>query len=166
MGYVNMNVDELSLKILAVLQKNSRLSYSEIGRKVGLTQPAVAERIKKMEKSGIIKGYTIDIDNDSLGFNLMAYIHINIPGMLAHQMKKALEIATNCPDVIECHRITGSDDIAIKVVLNSRPHLQRMIDMFAPFGEIKTTIIIASFVNQNFVDLDLIIDRNRSKALK
>lgn len=153
-----LKVDELSLKILAALQKNSRLSYSQIGRQVGLSAPAVAERVKKMENLGIIKGYTVDISKDNLGIDLVAFMKISIPGIHAHQMARAIDIAVKCPEVIECHRITGSDDLIIKTILTSREHLREILDTFAPFGQITTSIVIASFIDNNYVDLELLPD--------
>ena len=151
-----LKVDELSLKILAVLQKNSRLSYSLIGKEVGLSAPAVAERVKKMESMGIISCYTIELAKENLGLDFVAFIKISIPGIHAHQMAKAIEIAMKTPEVIECHRITGSDDMIIKTLLTSREHLKRIIDTFAPYGQLTTAIVIASFIDKHFMDLDLV----------
>ena len=146
--------DEISLKILALLQKNSRESYSEIGRQVGLSAPAVAERVKKMEETGIIKRYSVDIAHEKIGLNMIAFMLINLPGSFSIQVQKTEDVIANIPEVLECHRVTGRDDMILKVVFSDIPHLKKVIDSVAPFGQINSYIVVTSFRNEAYIDIE------------
>jgi Lrp/AsnC family transcriptional regulator, leucine-responsive regulatory protein len=146
-------LDETSLKILSILQKNSRESFSEIGRKVGLSAPAVAERIKKMEETGVIKNYTIEISHEKLGLEMLAFMLVNLPGSFSVQVEKTENVIADIPEVLECHRITGRDDMVVKVVFKDIPHMKKVIDSIAPFGQINTCMVVTSFRNQPFLDM-------------
>ncbi len=147
-------LDETGLKILSILQKNSRESFSEIGRKVGLSAPAVAERIKKMEESGVIKNYTIELSHENLGLGMLAFMLVNLPGSFGVQVEKTESVISDIPEVLECHRITGRDDMVVKVVFKDIPHMKRIIDSIAPFGQINTCVVVTSFRNEPFLDIE------------
>jgi len=160
----NLKVDDLSIKILALLQENSRLSNSEIGRQIGLSSPAVNERIKKMEKLGIIKNYTVEIDHKKLGFELEAYINVSLHGLFGPKLKETAKSFLKIPEVIEFYNITGGDDIIMKVVASSIEHLRIIISKVAPLGQMCTRIVVTEFKKSSSIsikDLDnLTIDEN------
>ncbi len=151
-----LNIDDLSLKILSLLQKNSRLSNSEIGRKIGLSPPAVNERIKKMEKAGIIKGYTVEIDHKKMGFEIEAYINVSLPGFFGPKLKEAAKSFQNIPEVIEFNNVTGGDDIVMRVLASSIDHLRVVISKVAPLGQMYTRIIVTEFKKQQSINLEYI----------
>jgi len=148
-----LNVDELSLKILALLQENSRLSNSEIGRQIGLSSPAVNDRIKKMERMGIIKKYTLDIDQKKLGFEIEAYITVSLHGLFGPALKETAKSFLKIPEVIEFYNVTGGDDIIMKVVARSIDHLRVVISKVAPLGRMYTKIIVTEFKKQSSIDI-------------
>ena len=156
-------LDETALKILSLLQKNSRESFSEIGRNVSLSAPAVAERIKKMEEAGIIKDYTIEISHEKLNLGMMAFMLVNLPGSFGVQVEKTENVIADIPEVLECHRVTGQDDMIIKVVFKDIPHLKIVIDSIAPFGQINTCIVVTSFRNESFLDIEKYINNSINK---
>lgn len=147
-------IDEVSLKILSMLQKNSRESYSEIGRNVGLSAPAVAERVKKMEEAGVIKSYTIEIGHDKMGFGLLAFMLVNLQGSFGVQVEKTENVIANILEVLECHRVTGRDDMILKVLAKDISHLRSVIDSVAPYGQLNTCIVTQSFRDGAFMDID------------
>ena len=151
-----LNVDKTSLKILSLLQKNARISNSEIGRMVGLSSPAVNERIKKMEKSGLIKNYSVEIDHKKLGFEIEAFINVNLAGIFGPKLKETAKSFRNIPEVLEFYNITGSDDIVMKVVAKSIEHLRIVISRVAPLGQMYTRIIVTEFKKRNSIDIDLL----------
>src|SRR5690606_27971260 len=108
-----MPLDKLNWKILEALQKNSRRSFTEIGKKVGLTSPAVAERVKKMEDKGIIKGYTVQVSYNKTGHQLRAVIMLKA---FMGRLKPFLGKVTEFREVINCYRITGNENIMMAVV--------------------------------------------------
>lgn len=150
----DLNIDDLSLKILSLLQKNSRLSNSEIGRQVGLSSPAVNERIKKMEKTGIIKNYTVEIDHKKMGFKIEAYINVSLHGLFGPKLKETAKSFLKIPEVLEFYNVTGGDDIIMKIVANSIEHLRVVISKVAPLGQMYTRIIVTEFKRIQGIDID------------
>ena len=135
------STDETGMKILKELQVNARMTYSEIGKRVGLSSPAVAERIYKMEESGIINGYHTDINPNIFGHNILAFITLT-----THPKKyqKIYSFAENEKEIIECHHVSGNESLIMKVVSVSISHLESMVEKISRFGETKSSIVLSS----------------------
>lgn len=143
-----MELDNLSWKILKCLQINARQSNSKIGRDVGISSPAVSERIKKMEDSGIITGYFTLISSYEVGYQLKAIITLRtFMGML----KPFMEKVKTYDEVLNCYRITGNENFVMEVVLKNQKHLERFIDQLIVYGETKTQIVLSHVVNNGEV---------------
>ncbi|WP_224484764.1 Lrp/AsnC family transcriptional regulator [Robertkochia aurantiaca] len=138
-----MKVDKLNWQILELLQKNARLSNAEIGRKVGLSSPAVAERIRKMEDTGLIKGYTTSIDYSQSGYQLFAIITLRA---FMGKLKPFLDTVKQFDEVINCYRITGNENIIMEVVFTDHFHLEEFIDKMITYGETRTHIVLSNVV--------------------
>jgi Lrp/AsnC family leucine-responsive transcriptional regulator len=123
------------------LQDNARLSLAELGRRVGLSSPAVAERLLRLESQGCIAGYRTDIDPRALGYRLGAVIRVR---PASRQLQRVAEIALASAEVVECHRITGEDCFLMKAHVRSIEHLEELIDRFTPYGQTTTSIIQSS----------------------
>ena len=138
-----MSIDNLNWKILKCLQENARMSNAEIGRRVGISSPAVSERIKKMEDAEIIQGYTTFVSPFEAGYQLKALITIRaFMGML----KPFLEKVKTYDEVVNCYRITGNENIVMEVVLKNQKHLEAFIDQLITYGETKTQIVLSHVV--------------------
>ena len=148
-----LNLDDLSLQILSILQENSRLSNSEIGRRVGLSSPAVNERIRKMEEAGIIKNFSVEIDHKKLGFELEAYITVSLFGLFGPKLKETAKSFLQIPEVLEFYNVTGSDDVVMKIVASSMNHLRVIISKVAPLGQMNTRIIVTEFKKQQNIKI-------------
>jgi len=133
--------DPMNLRILTELQENPRLSMTELGRRVGLSSPAVTERVRRLEESGVIRGYRMDIDPAALGLPLAAYIRVR-PN--AGQLPRVIDVASEIPEVVECHRVTGEDCLIIKVHLPNLEQLDRVLDAFLVFGNTTTSLVQSS----------------------
>ncbi len=143
-----MNIDSLNWKILNCLQKNARQSNSEIGRTVGISSPAVTERIKKMEDAGIIQGYQTSVSALEAGYQLKAIITLRaFMGML----KPFMEKVKSYDEVLNCYRITGNENFVMEVVLKNQKHLERFIDQLIVYGETKTQIVLSHVVKNGQV---------------
>jgi len=151
--FMNLNLDETSIKILMLLQENSRISFTEIGKNVGLSSPAVAERVKKLEDQGIISGYTININHDALGLGIMVVMKIDFSGAFTLQEKNVLESIAKFPEIIEYLRVTGTNDCIIKAVVSSVDHMRTLIEELGTFGRIDTSIVTYKFITRNTIDL-------------
>jgi len=138
-------MDEIDRKILKELQLDARTSYAELGRRVGLTTPAVTERVRKLEDAGIIAGYRAEIDTARVGLPITAFIRMSIVGV---DYSHIIEVSQEATEVIECHRGTGGDSFIMKVAVRSVEHLQEMIDRLTPYGITTTTIVLSSPVKR------------------
>jgi len=143
-----MQIDTLNWKILSCLQTNARQSNAEIGRQVGISSPAVSERIKKMEDAGIIQGYKTWVSPFDTGYQLKAIITLRA---FMGKLKPFLEKVTTYDEVLNCYRITGNENIVMEVVLQNQKHLETFIDQLISYGETKTQIVLSHVVKHNAV---------------
>ncbi len=141
-----MSIDSLNWKILKCLQKNARQSNAEIGRQVGISSPAVSERIKKMEDSGIINSYKTVVSPFETGYQLKAIITLRA---FMGKLKPFLVKVKTYDEVLNCYRITGNENIVMEVVLKNQNHLEAFIDQLISYGETKTQIVLSHVVSHN-----------------
>lgn len=140
-------LDPISWNILAELQADARLSYAEIGRRVGLSTPATAERVRRLEESGVIERYEARINPDRIGLGVAAFIRIRLSGRETLS-KRLAELASQTPEILECHRCTGDESFVLKVRVESVEHLEKLIDRLTPFGMTSTSLILSSPVER------------------
>jgi Lrp/AsnC family leucine-responsive transcriptional regulator len=134
-------IDPVNIRVLEELQRDPRLTMSELGRRVGMSSPAVTERVRRMEEAGVIRGYSLDLNPVALGLPIAAYIRISPnPG----QLPRVAELARQIPEVVECHRITGEDCFILKVYIPAIDQLDRLLDSFLLYGSTTTSIIQSS----------------------
>lgn len=138
-----MKIDVLNAKILKCLQLNARLSNAEIGRQVGISSPAVAERIRKMEDAGLIHGYKTVVSPFEAGYQLKAIIILRA---FMGKLKPFLEKVKEYDEVLNCYRITGNENIIMEVVLKNQKHLESFIDQLIVYGETKTQIVLSHII--------------------
>ncbi|SFD20367.1 Lrp/AsnC family transcriptional regulator [Algibacter pectinivorans] len=143
-----MKLDSINSKILSCLQLNARLSNAEIGRQVGISSPAVSERIKKMEDLGIIEDYKAIVSPYEMGYQFKAIITLRA---FMGKLKPFLEKVKTYDEVINCYRITGDENIVMEVVLKNQKHLESFIDQLITYGESKTQIVLSRVVKQKGV---------------
>jgi len=134
-------LDDANLRLLAELQQDARLSFAELGRRVGLSSPAVAERLGRLEETGVIRGYRAEVDPRAVGYTLGVVIRIR---PAPRELHKVAELAQRTPEVVECHRITGEDCFFMKVYVRDVEHLEEVIDQFAVYGQTTSSIMQTS----------------------
>lgn len=134
-------IDAVNWEILKHLQLNARITMTELGKVVGLTAPAVAERIKKMEDLGIVRGYYTQLSYIKTGYQLKAIITLKV---FMGRLKPFLDVVTGFKEVINCYRITGNENIIMEVVLKNQKHLETFIDQLISYGETKTHIVLSN----------------------
>src|SRR3954449_6213059 len=138
---VDTGVDVTNRLILSELQDDARVTLAELGRRVGLSSPAVAERLQRLEGEGVIAGYRTELDPRAFGFALTAVIRVR---PAPRQLPKVAEVSRATPEVVECHRITGEDCFYLKAHVRDVQHLEELIDRFTPFGQTTTSIVQSS----------------------
>ena len=134
-------LDDVNLQLLGELRCEPRLTMAELARRVGMSSPAVTERIRRLEEAGVIAGYRLDLDPAALGLSLAAYVRVR-PN--SGQLARVAELAAQIPEVVECHRVTGEDCFVLKVHLPEMAQLDRLLDRFLLYGTTTTSIIQSS----------------------
>ena len=141
-------LDETGWRILQALQENARLSFSELGLRVGLSSPAVAERVRKLEDAGIIKGYHAEVDTAKVGYPITAIMRMQTQGERCTRISAGVR---DIPEVLECYRLTGSDSLVMKVMVSSVEHLEALIDRLSLHGQLTTSIVLSSVVSKRTI---------------
>ena len=143
-------LDETGWQLLHALQQNARLSYSELGQRVGLSSPAVAERVRRMEDADIISGYHAEINLAKIGYPITAIIRMSsAPG---ERCTRFAEYAEAMPEVLQCYRVTGSDSLIMKVMAASVEHLESLIDQLSAHGQLTTSMVLSTPVKRRIVN--------------
>jgi Lrp/AsnC family leucine-responsive transcriptional regulator len=136
-----IELDSTDRQIIGELARNGRIPFAELGRRVSLSSPAVAERVRRLEQAGVITGYRAEIDPRALGYQLTAIVRVK-PAV--RQLSNIAALATDIPQVEECLRITGEDCFYMKLHLRSIEELPSVLDQFLLYGETTTSIVNAT----------------------
>ena len=143
-------MDTIDVNILALLEENGRMPVKEISGRINLTSPAVSERIKRMEKHGVIKGYQANISHSHLGIMLRAIVNIV---MKVDKYDGFYALAAKDPAIVECYHVTGSYTMAIIVAVREVGELERLLNKITKYGETNTQIILSSpFERKGYVN--------------
>ncbi len=130
-------LDSTGRQLLRALQENARLSYSELGRRVGLSSPAVTERVRRLEEAGLITGYHAEVNPVPLGYGVLAFIRLTTP---TDKYPRVLELAKHLPEIRECHHVTGGEAFILKVLATSIPHLESIIAQLSAYRATSTSM--------------------------
>jgi Lrp/AsnC family leucine-responsive transcriptional regulator len=143
-------LDSTNRRLLTELQSDARLSLAELGRRVGLSPPAVAERIGRLEQQGALLGYQAEVDPRALGLSLSAIVRVR---PAAGQLRSVAELAARTPEVVECLRVTGDDCFVMRAHVRDVQHLEEVIDRFVVIGDTTTSIVQSAPVPRRPVSL-------------
>lgn len=152
-------LDEFARNLLIELSRSARASYAELGRRVGLSPSAVAERMRRMEEEGIIRGYTVDIDRAGLGLPILAVIRMTCDGTHYHPFVKFVKTLA---EVRVCHHVTGGDAFFLETATRSLEDLERLIERLLPYGIPTTSLVFSSPVAQRSPELSRLTAGNRN----
>jgi Lrp/AsnC family leucine-responsive transcriptional regulator len=144
-------LDPTNLRLLGELQQDARLSLAELGRRVGLSPPAVAERVARLEEEGVIRGYRVELDPRALGLALSVVLRIR---PAPRQIPAVAELAQRTPEVVECVRVTGEDCYVMRLHVRDVEHLEEVIDRFTPYGTTTTALCQSAPVPGRGLDLE------------
>lgn len=140
-GFSERHLDPTDMLIVEIMQEEGRISVSELGRKIGLSQPATSERLKRLEERGVISGYGARIDAAALGLGMMAVVRLRT----THEhIKPCLKLFSEMPQVIDVLRLTGEDCFLLKVLVPSPADLETIVDSIARYGAVTTSLVLRS----------------------
>jgi Lrp/AsnC family leucine-responsive transcriptional regulator len=138
-------LDRIGRKILSALQENARMPMRRIGKRVGLSAPAVAERVKKLEEAGVIQGYHARIDPSATGQSVSAFIQLTTETRHYPAVKA---MAARSAQIIACHHISGEASFMIHARVVNVSALETLVDRLSPFGSTRTAIVLSTPVDK------------------
>jgi Lrp/AsnC family leucine-responsive transcriptional regulator len=142
-----VELDAIAWRILEELQRNARESFAELGRKIGLSTPAVAERVHRLEEAGIITGYHASLNASKLGVPIRVLVRLTIPGGEL-QITRTVSALKELPEISRCHRITGDESFVIEADVVSIRHLEALIDRLSALGATSTSTVLSAPVER------------------
>lgn len=145
-------LDPTGKQLLVLLQQDARLSYSELGRQVGLSVTAVIDRIRRLEDAGLIIGYHTDLARERLGLSVLAFVRLKTEPA---RYPAVLTLVETLPAVLECHHVTGEESFVIKIVVATVGELEPLIEQFSKFGRTSTSIVMSSPVGKRPLPLQI-----------
>ena len=134
-------LDAVDWRILELLQEDGRMSFAAIGRAIGMSTPAAAERVRQLEAAGIIRGYRAELDLAAIGRPILAIVRMSVVGDVLTRVTNAVR---TMPEVLECHRGTGADSFIAKVAVATVTDLERLIDRLTPWGTTSTALVLST----------------------
>lgn len=143
-------LDAHNRALLAALERDARLSYSALAREVGLSQPAVAERVRRLEEAGVLTGYRALVARAAVGRPLTAFLRLSCA---ADRNQAVATLARELPEVVDCHHVTGEDCFFLKLAVDSLDTLERVVDRFRAHGRAIVEIALSTVVEGKPVDL-------------
>jgi Lrp/AsnC family transcriptional regulator, leucine-responsive regulatory protein len=142
-------LDATDWRLLELLQEDARLSFAELGRRISLSPPAVADRVRRLEDAGVLIGYHADVDVAKLGFPMQAVVRIIASARLSEQL---LPVIRDIPEVLECQRVTGQDSFVVRVAIRSVDHLEDVLHRLAPHeGDTITSVVLNTPVRNRVI---------------
>lgn len=135
------SLDTTDIRILEALQHNGRASYAELARAVSMSPSAVTERVRRLEESGIISGYSAVVSPEALGLGVLAFIRLRYP---SGNYKPFHDLLETTPEIVEAHHVTGEDCFVLKVVARSMRDLERTAGRIATLGSVTTSVVYSS----------------------
>jgi Lrp/AsnC family leucine-responsive transcriptional regulator len=136
-----MSLDAVDLRLLDALHRDGRASYAELGRTVGLSPSAVADRVRRLEESGVITGYTCEIDPDKLGLAIAALVRLRYPNA---NYRPFHQLLATTPEIVEAHHVTGEDCFVLTVRARSMRHLEEVTGRIGGLGGVTTSVVYSS----------------------
>lgn len=143
-------LDDLNRQLLDILQEDGRISYKDLGERIGLTPPAVADRVRKLEEAGVIKGYRALVDYEALGFPLLCIIRMKVP-----QSNETIdETIASIPQVVEANRVTGSDSHVVRARVRNTHGIEELLGDVWKDGDTITNVVTSSPVRLRSMSLE------------
>lgn len=146
----DISLDDVDVQLLRILHEDARTSIADIARALNMSAPSVSERLRRLKESGVIRGFTIEVDPTLLGYELAFYIRISpLPG----QLSKVVSVITEIEEIVECDRITGDDCFIAKAYVESAKEIEEVINRLIPYSKTNTSLVQSSPVNRRLPPL-------------
>ena len=152
--------DDKDWIILEQVQREARVSFAELGRLAGLSAPAAAERLRRLEDAGVVRGYHADVAPGRLGLGMMVLVEMHVPRAAYARFQKALE---KLPAVLECHHVSGRASFVLKAAVADVAGLERLVGHLSQFGETSTSLVMSTWFDRRVIDRRAIGETERER---
>jgi Lrp/AsnC family leucine-responsive transcriptional regulator len=142
-------LDATDWRILEELQRDARITWAELGRRIGMSAPAAAERVRHLEESGAITGYHADVDLGTLGYPIVAFVRMDTD---ARNVTRLAEVVVGIPEVLELNQVTGGEGFILKVAASSVEHLGAVLARLLPLGRTTTSVVLATPLGRRVIE--------------
>jgi Lrp/AsnC family leucine-responsive transcriptional regulator len=146
---MTLQIDAVGWGLLRRLQEDARMSFRQLGEAIGLTAPAAAERVRRLEDAGIVTGYHAALGLGRVGLPIQAFVHLTSS---AQQSGRFREAVCNIAEIIECHCVTGVESYILKVAVPTVPHLEHLLWKLKDYGEVRTSMVLSSQVTRRSIE--------------
>lgn len=142
------SIDETGWRMIDALQRDGRMAFSELGRRLNLSPPAVADRVKKLQDLGVFRAFKAVVDPAAIGAPVQAFVRLRAE---AHFHPRIEALAADRPEIRECHHVVGEDSFILRVRVRDLSHLERLIGRFTQFAQTNTSIVLSTRVEEKLV---------------
>ena len=153
-----MKMDKTDLNIIKLLQENSKLTNLELSKQIGLSPAPTLERVKKLEKSGMIKSYHAKISTKKLGLKVKAFVLVSLEFQKYHDLNHIVKEIEAIPEIVECYNITGASDLMLKIVARDMEAYEELIfkklSMISEINRLQTMIVLSTFKDSDVLPYD------------
>lgn len=154
-------IDSISADIVRALEENARITFSDLGKRVGLSSPAAAERVRRLELDGIIEGYSVELALEKLGLPLVAFIDLRAS---EGRLEEAVSAAREMPEVIEAYRVTGEERLLIKAAAADISHIESLADRLSRYGSTDISIALSARIPRRYPPIGLAVEEASDAA--
>jgi Lrp/AsnC family transcriptional regulator, leucine-responsive regulatory protein len=162
---MSRQLDEKDRTLLESLQRDARITNTELARRVNLSPPGLQRRVRKLEEDGVIQQYVTLVDREVVGFDMLCFVQVTLQRHEPHAIASFKEVIRAMPEVMECHHITGEYDYLLKVVVRNRSHLERfLVEKLTPvpgMDKIRTSLVLREIKATTAVPLQIIAEDGR-----
>lgn len=134
-------MDEIDKKLLELLQENARITIIELSKKLNLSRPSVNDRLRRLQENGVIQGFTARVSAEAIGKGTIVIIQI---GNLKIECRRFEELIKEETDILECHRVTGTNSYFLKAAVATMKDLEALVDRLIPYGQLNTSVVLSS----------------------
>ena len=149
---LNSSLTGFDWQLLEFLQGNGRITISELSKRLGRSRGTISEHLEKLQDNGILSGFSIDIDEEKMGFGVSAFVRVQAA---SNKHRQIINKLNDMPEVAECHVLTGADLVIVRLVARNMPHLRDLVDRLTQYGSTQTDVIFSTTKNKLKINKEL-----------
>jgi Lrp/AsnC family leucine-responsive transcriptional regulator len=163
-----MKIDSTDIKILNILQRNGRITNSALAKEIKISPPPTLERVKKLEKNGVIKKFVALLDPSTVGIATHTFVEVSLRGHTKENVTAFIQAALKMDEIMECHHVTGDADFLLKIAVADIPSYEHLVlnklTTLPNVSNLKTMVVLSTFKDETAYNLEGVTDGNKNDA--